>query len=155
MGVIRRHLRAWTAIWALGQCAVLVAFIPRDCCAAHRSHADDTASHQHDDMAPGARCPMRGRDGRPCPMHRAPARHPHHGAHTEAPAGEAPANDPCAIRGTCNGPLAALAALLSNQAVTPDVVTVVPDQRDTVRRPFPVPPVLGTSPAPDTPPPRA
>jgi hypothetical protein len=59
---IRRQLRAWTTVWLIVQALSLAALVPRDCCAAHRSHA-----------APEAHAPA---DEAPCPMHRAPVKEP-------------------------------------------------------------------------------
>jgi crotonobetainyl-CoA:carnitine CoA-transferase CaiB-like acyl-CoA transferase len=152
MGLIRRHIRTWTALWALAQCATLAAFVPRDCCAAHRSHAADTGAHPHDETTSGAHCPMRGPGGRPCPMHRAPAPFAHaHASHDEAP----PASEPhCALRGSCNGPLAALAALLSDHGITSDVMTVAPNPNTGPRLPLATDAALAAATVPDTPPPR-
>jgi hypothetical protein len=152
MGFLRRHMRVWTAIWALGQCTTVAAFVPRDCCAAHRSHTDETASPRCDETTPGAQCPMRGRDGPPCPMHPASATETHdHDSHQDAPASDAD----CVLRGTCNGPLAALAVLLSDHGITPDAVTIAPKLQGGPPLPRPVAVVLATSTAPDPPPPRA
>jgi len=62
MIMIRRQLRAWTTVWLIVQVLSLAAFVPRDCCAAHRSHAAPEA-HAATDEAP-------------CPMHPAPVREP-------------------------------------------------------------------------------
>jgi hypothetical protein len=151
MGVIRRHLRAWTAVWALSQCAILTALMPRDCCTAHRHGAGESAV-RCGETVPGAQCPMRSPDGTPCPMHRVLASdgHAHNSGHAK------PSKDTaCSLRGTCKGPFAALAALLSNQGIAPEVVTVSPDRRVGLQIPIPVPLVRATSIPPDTPPPRA
>lgn len=58
MKAIRRRLRLWVAAWLVVQAASLSAFVPRDCCAAHRP-----ASHQAPschESAPAPHCSMRG-----------------------------------------------------------------------------------------------
>ena len=41
MRVFRRHLRLWVAAWIAFQVVSLSAFVPRDCCAAHRPPAEE------------------------------------------------------------------------------------------------------------------
>jgi hypothetical protein len=60
MDTFRGHLRALTLICLALQTATLAAFVPRDCCAAHASHA---AQPPADERAS-------------CPMHRASQRSP-------------------------------------------------------------------------------
>jgi hypothetical protein len=59
---------------------------------------------------------MPAADGTPCPMHR--------GGHHDA--AEKP-GVPCSMRGTCDGPIAALLALLSNYGVPTDSFDILPD----------------------------
>lgn len=65
MTLLRRHLRLWVAAWLAFQVVSLSAFVPRDCCAAHRPPAQeqptDLACH-HPQQAPepGAECVLRG-----------------------------------------------------------------------------------------------
>jgi hypothetical protein len=114
MTTIRRHMRLWAAAWLVFQVASLSALVPRDCCAAHRPSAA-TAPGCHEDTA-ATQCPMRAQDGTPCPMHR--------GDHHDA--GEQPAGK-CSMRGTCDGPMAALFALLSIHGVLTSSFEVLPD----------------------------
>ena len=55
MTLFRRHLRLWVAAWIAFQVVSLSAFVPRDCCAAHRPPAEkqagDAACH-HAEPAP-------------------------------------------------------------------------------------------------------
>src|SRR5262245_35583755 len=55
MTLFRRHLRLWVAAWLAFQVVSLSAFVPRDCCAAHRppaqEQAADAACH-HPQQAP-------------------------------------------------------------------------------------------------------
>jgi hypothetical protein len=83
MTLLRRHLRLWVAAWIVLQATSLTAFVPRECCIAHRVpvHAEETDES----------------------------------CHRPEPAGESMPD--CAMRSTCNGPLAVLAALLSPHAV--------------------------------------
>jgi hypothetical protein len=83
MTLVRRHLRLWVAAWIAFQAASLSAFVPRECCVAHRMPAHEQA-------------------GEPSCHHPEPARE---------------AMPECALRSTCNGPLAMLAGLLSPHAV--------------------------------------
>jgi len=100
--------------WIAFQVASLSAFVPRECCSAHRPSAAVQQHGCHQDAA-AVQCPMRSAGGAPCPMHRT--------ADGDERSGR------CSLRGSCNGPLSALFALLSNQAVLSDVSTVLPDSR--------------------------
>lgn len=130
MTVLRRHLRLWALTWLILQANALAAFVPRDCCAAHRPAVE--ARPCHDTAAP-AHCPMRDVAGRPCPMHRGnasathgdhakPAAHDHATAHTAPDATEAqhtPARD-CVMRGTCHGQT--FVSVLSFPGILPDLM---------------------------------
>jgi hypothetical protein len=105
---LRRRLRLWATTWILLQVASLAALVPPECCAGHMPAAG--AEQGCHEKAAAARCPMKAADGTPCPMHRT--------------GGES--KDRCSMRGTCRGPLAAL-ALLSNQGVLPDRLVLSPD----------------------------
>ena len=91
MTVLRRHLRLCAAAWIVFQAVSLSAFVPRDCCAAHRMAAAE--DHQQD-----AGC--------------------HHARHAGVP------ETTCSLAGTCNGPLAMLAGVLSPHAVLTTAILV-------------------------------
>ena len=140
MGAVRRHLRALSAAWLLFQALSLSAFVPRDCCAAHRPAADAGESC-HQPAPPD--CPMRGADGAPCPMHRG------HAGHDLSP------RDQCALRGACSGPLGAVAAQLANVGILSDTSPSLPVP---AAAPFILPAAglpAGQIVPPDPPPPRA
>ena len=90
MTLLRRHLRLWVTAWIAFQAASLSAFVPRECCIAHRMPVQEQGADES------------------C-HHPQPARE-------ESPE--------CAMRSTCNGPLAVLAALLSPHAVLADRASV-------------------------------
>ena len=158
MTLIRRRMRLWAAIWMVFQVALLSAFVPRDCCAAHKlmashkAHASQQADAPacHETAAPAeesgsqSSMPDSHADGASCPLHRDGVR-----------GTAAPGANPCGIRGTCDGPMAALATLLSNHGVLTDSFVLSPDFG--IGSPA-VP--LGENPirrlaSPDAPPPRA
>ena len=64
MTLFRRHLRLWVAAWIAFQVLSLSAFVPRDCCAAHRLPAQEQAadaSCHHPQPAPSMpECTLRG-----------------------------------------------------------------------------------------------
>jgi len=161
MSLVRRHLRRGVAVWLLSHALVFTALVPRDCCAAHR-HGDPSTTPTataavpsepapcHEDAAPapasatasapapGAHCDMPAGDGAACPMHHAPA--PSSG---------------CAMRGTCQAPAAALAAVLLQAAVLVPVTNALPLLSPApIDRPADVSARSLASP-PDAPPPRA
>ena len=123
MTLLRRHVRLWATAWLVLQAASLAAFVPRDCCAAHRPAVMPQSCH---DAAPQAHCPMRSASGTPCPMHRAPAEMAHdgHGSHAghDAPAPTRRSTGNCAIRGTCEGPT--FFSVLSYPGLPPDPTPV-------------------------------
>ena len=125
------------------QVASLSALVPRDCCAAHRPAANDKEQSCHKSTA-ATHCPMRAADGTPCPMHR--------GGRNDA--GEKP-TDKCSIRGTCNGPMAALFALLSNHGVLTDSFAMLPDVRASYVAAHTRENLISRLASPDPPPPRA
>ena len=144
---LRRHLRFWAAIWLVFQVATLSAFVPRDCCEAHRT-ATDKAKDCHEEP-PATHCPMAGADGAACPMQRSedaePTGHHHHSQ---------PVSSDCTMRGTCDGPMAAMFALFSNHGVLPDrVVLIVNDQIDVIAA-RPSEDLVSRLASPDPPPPR-
>ena len=121
MTALRRHVRLWAVAWLVLQVAMLLAFVPQDCCAAHKAAAL-SAPPCHENT-PAARCPMRGANGAACPMHSRSQSNDHadHSHHKQ------PSSSDCSIRGTCNGPMAAMLALLSNYGILPDGFLVAPD----------------------------
>ena len=134
MNILRRHVRLWATAWLVLQAASLSAFVPRDCCAAHRPAVAKQTCHE---VAPKAHCPMRAADGKPCPMHRAPepaARHgdgtQDHGTHADHDVmdnrsdGRPAPERRCVIGGTCQGPTFAL--VLSNPGLLPDGAVRMP-----------------------------
>ena len=117
MTAVRRHLRLWATAWLVFQVVSLSAFMPRDCCANH--HASEPAQQTCHETAAieVGHCQMEAADGQTCSMHRGHA--------STAPA---PASDTeCSLGGTCGGPIAVIAALLSNQGVLTGPVTTSPD----------------------------
>lgn len=63
MRVLRLRLRHWAAVWLVLQTTSLAAFVPRDCCKAHRPDRPETpachkkAAAAHSEETP--RCSMR------------------------------------------------------------------------------------------------
>ena len=139
MTTIRRRLRLFVAAWLVIQAASLSALVPRECCAAHRQ-AHDAEPGCHEKAAP-ARCPMPAADGTPCPMHR-----------TKDTAQRS--DDTCSMRGTCDGPVAALLAQLSNYGLVTDSFELLPDLHVTSARIHPREHLTGRLAPPDPPPPR-
>jgi hypothetical protein len=144
----RRHLRFWVTTCLVLQVVSLSALVPRDCCAAHRVATDKEKSCHESGAAAaaeqaGAHCPMPGDAGDACPMH------------SDGHAGQRPPRQACTMQGTCDGPMAALLVIISNQGVLTEplrlavdlssVVAPAPAREDVVSRFTP----------PDSPPPRA
>ena len=102
MRLIRRRLVALSLAWLACQAGSLAAFVPQDCCPAHHQPAE--AKDCHKQPAADESCPMHQADGQPCPMHS--------GAQSQ--------ERPCLMRGTCNGPAAALATLFSVPGILAD-----------------------------------
>ena len=138
MTFIRRRLFALAVVWLACQIGSLAAFLPQDCCPDHRQPA---ARDCHETPAASDQCPMHRADGKPCPMH----------AGTGSSESQ---NRPCAMRGTCNGPAAALATLLSIPGVLVDQSPAPVDDRiSAIVLTAEVSPSLSVQH--DTPPPRA
>jgi hypothetical protein len=88
---------------------------------------------------------MRSADGTTCPMHR--------GGNRDT-AGERP-GDRCAMRGTCDGPMAAMVALLSQNGPLAASASLTPPDLDAAAFPVSVREhLLGRLAPPDPPPPR-
>jgi hypothetical protein len=81
--------------------------------------------------------------------------HMHGGAHEDvARRDRKPAQD-CAVRGTCGGPLAALAAIFSTQGVLTEPVTSTPDSQSRNVTLAAADQLIGLLVPPDSPPPRS
>jgi len=143
MTTIRRRLRLWVTAWFVFQVVSLSALGPRDCCAAHRPPASAKAPSCHESTA-ATYCPTRAASGTPCPMHG--------GNHSDADHKSAPK---CSMRGTCDGPMAALSALLSNHGVLSDAFSMLPDLQTTGITAHTGENLIGRLASPDPPPPRA
>ena len=132
MARVRKHLRVWAIAWLVFQAASLSALVPRDCCLAHKP--EPVAKH-------GSNC------------HETTAAAPVHQLDHQDAADKS--GKRCTLRGSCDGPMAALSALLSNHGVLPDSIAVSPDLLSSV------PPtrfresLVSRLPVPDPPPPRA
>jgi hypothetical protein len=103
MRFIRQHLVALSVAWLAFQAGSLSAFVPRDCCPAHHQPSD-AAKDCHKVPAADDQCPMHQADGKACPMH----------------SGAQGQERPCSMRGTCDGPAAALATLFSIPGILVD-----------------------------------
>ncbi len=143
MTTLRRRLRLWAAAWLVCQTASLVAFVPWDCCVAHKMTKLRAERSCHETPPAASACPMHvTATGAACPMHDG------HGKN------EKPASS-CAMRGTCQGPMAALLSLLSNYGPLSDPFDLSPDLRlVSALRPLHEQLVVRLSP-PEPPPPRA
>jgi hypothetical protein len=136
MARLRRHLPFWFAVWLVGHTVGAVALVPLDCCAGHQAamtadqncHRQPTVADEH--------CPMRADDGEPCPMH----------AETQFD---------CVLRGACQGPIAALAAILSQHGTLAAAFELAPDVRPMPGIPLLPRNVISLRVSPDSPPPRA
>ena len=161
MACLRRNLRVFVTTWLMFQVAWLTALVPRNCCAAHRP-----AEKSCHESAAATHCPMRDATGRPCPMHRGhaghdspepdPAEHHHQtlgsAHHTQTPS--APSSD-CRLSGVCDGPMAALFALLSNHGILPEATEALPSVAARQVAPPVHESLTGRFEQPDSPPPRA
>jgi hypothetical protein len=111
---------------------------------AHERHAGEEAASTD--------CPMAEADGDACPMHRDQTSH--HSEHASHGDRDKPSDSDCSMRGTCNGPMAAMFAFLSNHGILTDAVVIATEQHR-----GPVPALTRESLAsrlasPDPPPPR-
>ena len=77
--------------------------------------------------------------------------------HSQARAAEQPqdSTNRCALRGTCNGPMAALFALLSNHGILPESATPIPNIGGAFIAAPALENVVSRLESPDPPPPRA
>ena len=143
MASLRRHLRLSVATWLVFQAVSLSVLIPLDCCAAHRPTARTKEPGCHKTAA-ATQCPVHARAGTPCPMHQSG-----HAAAAEE------SSDRCSMRGTCNGPAAAMFALLSNYGVLADSFAMAPDLHTSPAALHTRENLIGRLASPDPPPPRA
>ena len=145
MASIRRRLRLLAAVWLILHAVSLPAIAARNCCAMHRSESARTEAEPscHKTATVTARtCPMPAADGTPCPMH-------------QGDRASRETRDRCVMRGTCDGPMAALFPSLGPLGILPDAAALASDnhadstatqtRENLIRRLTP----------PDTPPPRA
>jgi hypothetical protein len=134
MLLLRRHLHAWTIAWLLFQTLSVSALVPIGCCDVHEAGepACDDATVE---------CPMHATGGDICPMH-------------ARPAGASDDHEPCAMRGPCAFPQAALSVLLPVPGILTAATSLAPPTPMT-----PVPAIgehrTAVSSSNDTPPPRA
>ena len=126
-------MRSWATIWLVCQLTAVSAFVPRDCCANHRQAAAISRSHHQSDSTHG--------------------HHTGHGAvHQQAP--RANHDRTCVMRGTCNGPLDAIATLFMTPGTPLQPFAIVGDAASlTMLRPIHGRP-LDSLHLPATPPPR-
>jgi hypothetical protein len=141
MASIRRRLRLWAAVWLLLQAASLPAIAARNCCAVHRSESarDEPSCHKN---VTATTCPMPAADGTPCPMHKG-----------DGAAGQT--RERCVMRGTCDGPMAALFPTLGALGILPDVATMMSDTHADAAAAQTLENLIRRLTPPDTPPPRA
>ena len=149
MLTLRRRPQFWVAAWLIFQGSALHALVPRDCCAAHRHGGDhQSAAHQG---APAEAAPAAATST---------GDHAHHGHQMAAQPDAAPADTTpargCVMRGTCDGPMAAVLAVLSTQGVPPShIFTIVPDTRAAAVTLSAPEHLLSRLASPEPPPPRA
>jgi len=93
MRSLRARVRLWAIAWLLMQVAALSAFVPRDCCVAHR-RAETTPSC-HETPKP-THCPMPGGGDAPCDRHRHPA--------AQEAREEGSSTPDCVMRRACQAP---------------------------------------------------
>jgi hypothetical protein len=131
---LRKHLRAWATAWLAFQLVSLSAFVPRDCCAAHKTHEAPAAKAATAD----ASCAQQHGD--------------HHAASRPAPQ---PDPSECSLRGRCDGPMAVLLSVLSTHGVLTDSPSVPPVLDRGSLAMLPRESLIGRFVPPDSPPPRS
>ena len=142
MRSLRGHVRLWAIAWLLMQAAALSAFMPRDCCAAHRPAESTPSCHE----APKrAHCPMRGTGDAPCSMHRHAA-----AGHARSEGSGAP---DCVMRRACQTP--AVFTIFANPGIMPVTLTATLDAGVPVPEPTLRETPLARNRPPDPRPPRA
>ena len=143
----RRHIRSLTTAWILFQAASLSALVPRVCCLAHHANVAMPSADCHD-QAPAPHCSAPA-DDMTCAMHHG------HGAPAgrSEPSDKKPGHD-CAIRGMCDGPMAALLTIFATHGVLTDSFEALPDLRTTFTARSASDQLIGLFVPPDAPPPR-
>src|SRR5262245_15725212 len=102
MGLIRRHLGAWSIAWLSCQAATFLVLLPTMSPFAGLFGTGTTLCVE----APSAdECPMHTADGDACPMHSGTAN------------ADQAAKDDCAMRATTSGPMMALASMFAMPGV--------------------------------------
>ena len=163
MLAVRHHLRVWVMTWLVFQAVSVAALVPRDCCAGHTvPAAKEKSCHENADAVA---CPSTAADAQQCPMHQSQAGTHVTGAaqpavataqqHEHGAAADRPANDACSMRGLCNGPMAALFAVLTVHGVMPESFAVRPDIQPSLAPPVSREALVSRLASPDSPPPRA
>jgi hypothetical protein len=132
---LRQHLRPLAIAWLLSQAVSLAAIVGFDCCAAHRTPTPEAKAPQPAETVA-------------CPMHAAAAA----GAGTPMSNQQNPVK--CVMRGSCNGPMAALLAVLSNNALPSESIAPTPALVAVAAPPRSPETFVVHSESPDTPPPR-
>jgi hypothetical protein len=130
-----RRVRTWARVWLVCQLAAVSAFVPRDCCAQHRPAAAVARSH-HDTGA--------AHHGQQAG---------HGGMHHETPASDH--DRTCVMRGTCNGPLDAVATLFMGPGLPLTPYSLLDDSAARRTMPPADASALDSLTLPATPPPRA
>jgi hypothetical protein len=119
MRSFRRRVRFSAVCWLLFQAASLSALVPLEGCTGRL--ASTTAQQQRCPARIGStHCPMHAASAIPCPMSS--------GSHGDA---DRRPTDPCSMRGTCDAPVAALFALLSNHGVLTSSSEIFPEHPGT------------------------
>ena len=152
MFTLRRRLRVLVAAWLILESASLSALVARDCCRAHRvenspaaSSDGTTAGRRCHEPATATHCPMHAAAQPVCPMDEGASSDSQTASNREA----------CVMRGVCSGPMATLAALMTQNGVLPDSTGLsFDDQTSPGAPPTAAHPILRSS-SPETPPPRA
>jgi hypothetical protein len=154
MITVRRRLRLFVAAWLIFESASLSALVARDCCREHRaesgtpdSSASTTAAERRcHERAAATHCPVHAEAPPACPMHDDPA--------STSAASSVPDDGRCVMRGVCNGPMTALAALMTQNGVLPDSTNLTfDDDTSLAASATDLHPILRSS-SPDTPPPK-
>ena len=140
MTSLRHRLRWCVAAWLIVQVAALSAFVPRDCCAAHKARHQQA---RHQEM------PATDHSNHHSMSHESM----HSGAHDAAPA--VPAKG-CVMKGTCKGPMSAIIAILSSHGVPPlSAFSIAPDLSSSLAAGVARHHATSHLASPETPPPRA
>jgi hypothetical protein len=136
-----RHRLQWgVAAWLIVQVAALSAFVPQDCCAAHKAQHQQARHHT---MA----VPDHSNH------HSMSHESMHSGSHDPAPA--VPAKG-CVMKGTCKGPMSAIIAILSSHGVPPvSAFSIAPDLSSSLAAGIARQYATSHLASPETPPPRA